>query len=150
MKPRDVRRLVLVDHLLIRDLLTELEALLGLAASGQRKLDGTARRRARDLRRLFVAHLALQENHLVPVLRDGNARAEARAARLISEHDHQRQHLETLLRHLAERHRPASELVIELHDLVAEFLEGMLGEEAAVQAEDFLSGDAVPIDFGAR
>ncbi len=137
-----------MDHALIRDLLRELEALFSRAARGEHVLDEMACQRARDLRRLFVAHLALEDNHLVPLLRSADGAQRAEAARLAHEHALQREHLETLLRHLSEQRRPAPALVAELHELVLELLEGMRGEELAVQSEDFLGGEAVPVGIG--
>ena len=145
MEAGSVRKRILEDHEVIRRHLAEVDALARRALAGEDGLDGALRAAGESLRERFLAHLALEDAHLVPALRDSDAWGDERAARVEREHAEQRAQMERLLADLRDRRRTARELAQELLDLVEALVTDMEHEERAVLDPDVLRDDVVGV-----
>ena len=146
MLPSQVRRIILDDHRWLRELLGEVEALARRVEAGERDLAGRLREQAAGLRERFFGHLALEEEQLVPALRDADAWGEARAADLAREHAAQRERFDHLLHSLRQPCGDCDAVARELRGLVADLLADMQHEEAALLSERVLHDDPVVVD----
>ncbi|MBC7171069.1 MAG: CBS domain-containing protein, partial [Polyangiaceae bacterium] len=89
--PEAIRERILHEHERIRSLLDHMEALAGRLANGERKVASRLRRWARELAIALRGHLALEEEILLPAIRDADAFGNARAEELLGEHEAQRE-----------------------------------------------------------
>lgn len=140
-----VRKRILEDHQVIRRLLTEVDALARRALAGEDGLEAELREAGERLRERFLAHLALEDAHLVPALRVSDAWGDERAARVEREHREQRAEMERLLGHLRDVRRGARELAQELSDLVNGLVADMEREERAVLDPEVLRDDVIGV-----
>ncbi len=88
-KPEAVRRRILREHERIRSVLDHMEALAGRVACGDRASASTLRRWTRELAVAVREHLDLEEEILVPAIREVDGFGDARADALLDEHDAQ-------------------------------------------------------------
>lgn len=105
----DIRREILAQHLELRNLLPEVEALAGRferAAEDDRETGLALRETALALYEKFGAHLDREQELLEPELQRAGAHGERLARRLAHEHREQRELLEYLLRRLRQHPYP--------------------------------------------
>ncbi len=147
MRPSEVRRMILEDHAALRIMFANLRDLLKHPES--RTQEEHVRELGSALRQRFLRHLDLEDEHLVPALREIDAWGEERAARVSQEHEEQRSRFDRLLGHLQDRSLPESQLVQELEVLLRDLIEDMNHEETTVLNEDLLRDDPVSIEMEA-
>jgi hemerythrin-like domain-containing protein len=146
MFPSQVRRMILDDHRWLRELLADAEDTARQVEAGDHALTGRLRERAQAMRERFLAHLDLEETHLVPALREADAWGEERSARLLREHAEQRERFAALLAALRGPCGDAPALARDVRALVADLLTDMEHEEATLLADRVLHDDPVVVD----
>ncbi len=140
-----VRQRILEDHAVIRGLLAEADALARRALAGEDGLGDALRQAGEALRERFLTHLALEDEHLVPALRDSDAWGEERAARVEAEHAEQRAQMERLLQDLRDGRRSTASIAEEILEQVEALIADMEHEERAVLDPDLLRDDVVNV-----
>ena len=146
--PSTVRERILGEHDELRELLAELEELI---ARDPRERDVAYRIRHRGSRftERFLRHIALEDEILVPVLRDADAWGEERARLVTAEHAQQRRDLESLLTTLADPAVHIEEARSKLAALTEAITRDMAEEERHTLDPDVLRDDVVGIDVEA-
>lgn len=141
MEPSDVRERVLRDHAALRTTLDQLEPL------AREVLDGAPglRERLRDLgEKLLDAledHMAWEDEHLAPVLRQADTWGQEREELLRRDHAEQRQVLRYVLEKIRDAERPIALIARNLLDFSA-----MLRSEMTHEEETLLDPSGVPDD----
>jgi hemerythrin-like domain-containing protein len=146
MRPSEVRRTILEDHGWLRALLADVDEVARRVLAGDAGLGARLRERGEALHGRFLRHLALEEQQLVPALRDADEWGEERAARLEIEHAAQRAQLERLLAELRDASRTGREVAVALHELVSDLVDDMDHEERTLLDERVLHDDPVATD----
>ncbi len=150
MRPSEVRQTILEDHEKLREELAELARIsLKVATAEPGDLAPLLRDRGEAFLEHFLRHLALEDAHLKPAVRDADGWGEARAQRLEDEHTHQRQLLEGILGRLRDESFPEAELALELRGLVEVIREDMQQEEKVMLDANLLRDDVVGVDVEA-
>jgi hypothetical protein len=126
--PSTVRRQVLDQHVVLRDLLQRTleqtsNSLLRRALELAPLVDA-----ARDLRRRLHAHLAYEERALAPILAVMDVWGPERVADLLAEHERQRAELETIIEGI-ETDWDADRVALTLRSFAADLLRDMAEEE---------------------
>jgi hemerythrin-like domain-containing protein len=129
--PARIRALIRAEHCVLRALLREVGELARCVEDGRGEAVAALRERGLALHDRFAAHLALEEQMLVPWLRRVAADA---ADRLLSEHTEQRLLLEYILVRLRDAERPGLVLGRELRGFVQLLHEDMAEEEQRLLA----------------
>jgi iron-sulfur cluster repair protein YtfE (RIC family) len=145
MEASAIRERILQDHEVIRRHLARVDALARRALAGESGLEAELREAGEALSQRFLAHLALEDAHLVPALRESDAWGEERAARVEHEHREQRAQLDQLLADLRDGRRSGAQLAQELLDLVNALVADMEHEERAVLDPEVLRDDVVGV-----
>ncbi len=145
MLPSQVRKMILGDHVWLREFLTDLDELARRVAGGDHELLGRLCERVLEMRERFLRHLDLEEEFLVPALRDADAWGDERAALLLREHAGQRERFGELLKSLRETRPPARAVALEIRLLVRDLLLDMEHEEHALLSPHVLRDDPVVI-----
>lgn len=143
MLPGQIRRMILDDHRWLRELLADVDATAQRVEAGDHELTGRLRERALAMRERLLAHLDLEEAHLVPALRRAGAWGEERAGRILREHAEQRERFAVLLEALRRPCGNSPDLARGVHDLVGDLLAEMHDEEAAMLDERVVHDDPV-------
>jgi hemerythrin-like domain-containing protein len=130
-----VRRQVLAGHAVLRDELDDLEVVLQDFESGKTESGSRLRERGVRLFDLFAAHLGLEDEVLIGVLRRQES-GESLAEMLTEEHREQRELLSFLLSRLEDDERPSSLVARELSSFVEVLRIDMAHEEATVLRTD--------------
>ena len=144
--PSQVRRMILDDHVGLRGLLADLDELARRVEDGDHELLGRLRERFLELSERFLHHLDLEEETLVPALRDADAWGEERAALLLREHADQRGRFGELRKSLRESRSSARSLALEIRLLVRDLLFDMEHEEHTLLSPRVLHDDPVVVD----
>ena len=145
MLPSQVRRMILGDHVWLRELLADIDELARRVADGDHDLVPRLRERVLEISDRFLRHLDLEEEFLVPALRDADAWGDERAALLLREHEAQRERFGELLKSLREAGSPVRSLALEIRLLVRDLLFDMEHEEHALLSPRVLRDDPVVI-----
>ena len=145
MFPSQVRRMILDDHRWLRELLADARATARRVETGDHALCGRLREISQTMRERFLGHLALEEQYLVPVLRDADAWGAERAERLLTEHAGQRERFATLLEALRQPCGDCPVLARNVRSLADDLLADMEQEETALLAERVLRDDPVVV-----
>jgi iron-sulfur cluster repair protein YtfE (RIC family) len=143
MLPSQVRQLILEDHVWLRAVLATVDDLAHRVADGDRELLGRLRERVADMSQRLMGHLDLEEEVLVPALRDADAWGDERADLLLREHAGQRERFGELLRSLREARAPLRAVALETRLLVRDVLFDMDHEEHALLSPRVLRDDPV-------
>jgi hemerythrin-like domain-containing protein len=138
-----IRRIILDDHRWLRELLADADEIAHRVEQGDHELTGRLRERAQAIRDRFLRHLDLEEEHLVPALRDADAWGEERAALLLREHAEQRERFDALLRELRQPCGDPRPLAGAVRRLVHDLLGDVEHEEATLLDERVLHDDPV-------
>ncbi|RPH71448.1 MAG: hypothetical protein EHM78_07450 [Myxococcaceae bacterium] len=139
-----IRRLILDEHTVLRDILEEIEQTLGEMT---RRVPGSITRLRTSLRTFhdaFVRHLEHEETVLRPVLVDVDAWGPARVAAMDEEHLAQRTAL-AQLSHLA-LDQDLDGTVQHVEEFVRRLRADMDGEEHHALSEEVLRDDIIVID----
>jgi hemerythrin-like domain-containing protein len=143
MLPSQVRQLILEDHVWLRAVLATVDDLAHRVADGDRELLGRLRERVADMSQRLMGHLDLEEEVLVPALRDADAWGDERADLLLRKHAGQRERFGELLRSLREARAPLRAVALETRLLVRDVLFDMDHEEHALLSPRVLRDDPV-------
>jgi acetoin utilization protein AcuB len=147
-QPEAIRARILREHERIRSLLDHMEVLAGRLASGERSTGVRLRNWARELSSVLRAHLDLEEELLLPAIRQVDAFGDARADELLAEHAVQRQLLGRVVDELCTAPSDAA-LAVGVLELVRALRDDIVAEERDFLGEVLLRDSLVPVDsFG--
>lgn len=146
MRPSEVRDRVLHDHRHLRERLERIERLAREALDGGPARPAPLREEAEAFLDRLAIHMAWEDLHLVPVLREADAWGDVRTARFADEHREQRELLEYVLRQLHDRGRPDGVVAANVLDFVALLRADMDDEESAFLDERVLRDDPITLD----
>lgn len=146
MLPSQVRQMIQDDHRWLRELLADARTTARRVEEGDHALCGRLRETAQAMRERFLGHLALEEQYLVPALRDADAWGEERAARLLAEHADQRARFAALLDALRQPCGDCSVLARDVLALAGDLVADIESEERTLLAERVLHDDPVVVD----
>lgn len=122
------------EHATIRTLLDDVERACALsqgpASGGDRGNASRLRRVVWELYLVFDEHLAMEEAHVAPILRERGG--EPRAVAMILEHNEQRRLILELVEDAERDEKPAADVVAEALSLVGAFRTDMDLEESAL------------------
>jgi hemerythrin-like domain-containing protein len=130
----EVRDRILVEHLRLRERLSEIEELADRFDKGGATVGEELRGTGAAMCEVFAAHLAFEDAQLLPILREIPERGEELAARLAREHREQRELLYYLVGRLEEENRPTSLVARELRSFCAAIRDDMCHEESTLVA----------------
>ena len=148
--PREVRTMILEDHKELRTRLARLSECLEverLEAHGDELTN--ARQHFDKVSRFFAAHIAFEDEFLVPLLRDDFAWGEIRARAILEHHAEQREELADLARLVRSESVDPEGLRANLDTFVSSLAIDMQEEEAGVLRPDILGDDIVTVEAGA-
>jgi iron-sulfur cluster repair protein YtfE (RIC family) len=146
MGPEQVRATLLEDHARLRLLFQELDGAARRVLTGDALLAFRMRVLAEALREQVLAHLALEDRLLLPVLRDDGAEGAERARGVAREHRSQRERLGLLLDEFSDARRAPEALARSVRELVADLLDHMVEEERTTLVG--ILGGRVDIEVG--
>jgi len=144
--PSEVRLRVLEDHGRLRIALSKLRRLAQQVGAGLAGGSLKIRRELRSFADQFFRHLQMEEEVLLPVLRNVDSWGKERAERVLEEHREQRQTLLELLEDLDRTPQRVTRHVRHVLWLCDALEADMLHEEAGVLSESLLRDDVVVID----
>lgn len=147
--PAQVRKRILSEHVRIRGLLDDLEALAKtVVTSGHQDVAGRLRKWTRELGDVLHAHLDLEEEILLPIVRDADGFGPVRVAEMEKEHEEQRAMLASILDELAGT-RSVEVLSTGVLELVRAVREDIVEEEELFLSEELVNDSVMPTDnFG--
>jgi hypothetical protein len=146
MKPSEVRRQILADHVAVRGMLLSVEALARQVIAGERSLSGALRLEGEGLLAFLRNHMSWEDRYLAPALHAADSWGSERAEQLDSDHREQRQLLQHSLETIEDESRPAALVARNLLDLVQLLRDDIEHEETALLDERVLRDDVVGID----
>ena len=146
MKPSEVRRQVLADHVTVRGMLLSIESLAQQVIAGERNLAGALRFEGEGLLAFLRNHMSWEDRYLAPALRAADSWGAERAEQLESDHLEQRQLLQHALETIEDESRPPALVARNLLDLVQLLREDIEDEETTLLDERVLRDDVVGID----
>lgn len=146
--PREVRELVLSEHVHIRQLLARALELAGRVGGGEGREDDVRAMRAvaQSAYTALVAHTELEDRLLAPVLETVDAWGQVRSDDLRREHALQRQALHRALVVLEEPAQSPAALAAAIEDVLSEVLRDMHREEADLLESDLLSEEVLAVN----
>lgn len=144
--PAQVRKRILSEHVRIRGLLDDLEALAKtVVTTGHQDVAGKLRKWTRELGDVLHAHLDLEEEILLPIVRDADGFGPVRVAEMEKEHEEQRAMLASILDGLAGT-RSVEVLSTGVLELVRAVREDIVEEEELFLSEDLVNDSVMPTD----
>ena len=146
MKPSEVRRHVLADHVTIRGMLLGVESVAKKVIDEEHHLVGALRLEGEGLLAFLREHMRWEDRYLAPALREADSWGSARAEQLESDHREQRQLLQHSLETIEDQSRPPALIARNMLDLVQLLREDIEHEESALLDERVLRDDVVGID----
>ncbi len=146
MKPSEVRRHVLADHVTIRGMLLSVESVAKRVIEEERHLVGVLRLESEGLLAFLREHMRWEDRHLAPALREADSWGSARAEQLESDHREQRELLQHSLETIEDQGRPPVLIARNMLDLVRLLREDIEHEESALLDERVLRDDVLGID----
>jgi iron-sulfur cluster repair protein YtfE (RIC family) len=139
-----VRTSVLAQHEHLRRTLAAATNAARHVLAGGRAEEAGLQSVVSELTAELAAHIVLENEHLVPAIREADAWGPQRAERVLREHDSQ---LATLARlSAAVPGAPSAELARAALDLVADILADMHREEDELLRPEFLRDDVIAIE----
>ena len=143
MKPSEVRLRIVSDHNLIRAMIADAHLVVTQSARGNPLDVARLFRVSRHLRETLAQHFAMEEELLVPALRDTDAWGQIRANRVLEDHETQRAALDVLADLEQRSNIPElRQALLSLGDLM---VEDMHREEQACLQPDLLRDDTVAV-----
>lgn len=149
MLPSQVRSTILEDHEHIRGALDALDALAQSLTAGRKEPLVEALAALRSMKKRFFDHLDLEEEIMVPALRDADAWGPDRAELVLNEHREQRAELEALVQELGRSGVAPAIVGRRILDWIEAIRVDMVHEESAVLSPDLLRDDVIAIDLEA-
>jgi CBS domain-containing protein len=154
--PREVRELVLSEHVHLRQLLVRALELARQVAEGDEGEEGAGAGREDGVRAMrgaaqsaytaLVAHTELEDRLLAPLLETIDAWGQVRSSDLRREHAQQRLALDRALVFLEEPAQSPVALAAAIEDVLSEVLRDMQREEAELLESDLLSEDVLAVN----
>jgi iron-sulfur cluster repair protein YtfE (RIC family) len=144
MKPTEVRARVLEQHAALREALSGIEGVASAGLAGEARFGSELRARVNRLVEQVEAHLSMEEEVLLPVLREIDAWGPVRAERLIEEHEAQRAGLERL--RALEQGDNQAEFTRAVLAMIWTLLGDMRQEEHDILKDELLRDDVIAID----
>jgi hypothetical protein len=148
MRPSEIRRCVLGDHFVIREMLDSIERLAWLVLRGEHWPEGSLRLESEALLDRLRDHIQFEDIHLKPALMASGVLGLTGARQLDKDHRLQRRILEDGLAQLQDDERSAMTLARNLLDLVQLVRMDMRSEEAFQLREDILCDSVAPSPRG--
>ncbi len=144
MKPSEIRECVLAEHRELRALFDEVFVLASkLCAVDDEALVDPLIAAVERLTRRVSAHTRMEDEVLVPVLKERDPCGPERADGIAKEHERQR----AMLARVAERVSATPRMMVsEVLQLIADLRADMQAEEEGVLHPDFLRDDCISID----
>ena len=139
-----VRSLILDEHVILRDILEEIEAALGEMTRRVPGAHGRLRASLRTFHDAFLRHLQHEETVLRPLLADVDAWGPARVQSMDEEHCSQRAALAQLSRLTLDADVDC--VVQQIEAFICRIRADMAGEEQHALSEDVLRDDIIVID----
>ncbi len=144
-QPEAIRTRILREHERIRSLLDHMEVLAGRLAGGDRSAAARLRNWSRELAIVLRGHLDLEEEILLPAIRDVDGFGDARADELLIEHEAQRELLGRVVDELCASPSDAA-LAVGVMELVRALREDIVTEERDFLGEVLLRDSLVTAD----
>jgi hemerythrin-like domain-containing protein len=142
MKPIEIRKQVLAEHVELRQTLERIEGLADrVLATGDDEL-ASLRGEATGFLDALLTHMEWEDDHLAAALRAGGELGKEFAASLARDHAEQRDLLEHILRGLADTSRPGRVIARNLHDLCRLLRDDIVDEEEMLLKAEFLQEGA--------
>lgn len=143
--PDEVRRRILAEHVRIRSALDDIANLADALVKGADDQAGKLRQWVRMLGDVMHAHLALEEEILVPIVREADGFGDARADEMLREHAEQREMIERILEDLVST-RSNEVLAVGVLELVKAIRDDIGEEETTILSSDVLGDSLVARD----
>ena len=138
MKPSEIRKQVLTEHVELRQTLERIEGIADrVLTAGDGEL-ASLRGEATGFLDALLTHLEWEDEHLAPALCAGGELGEGFAANLARDHAEQRDLLEHILRGLSDASRPDGVIARNLRDLCRLLRDDMVDEEEMLLKAEFL------------
>lgn len=144
MKPSEIRRRVLADHAELRMRLAELSSIASHILAGRTGVKAPLRKKVNGLCNALLRHLVMEENFLLPAIREVDAWGPIRAGRMEQEHQAQSAALEWLL--CVSEQEESRELARAVNAFGRSLLKDMDVEERELLNPDLLRDDLISID----
>lgn len=141
----EVRARILAEHVRIRSVLEDIETLANALVRGADDGAGKLRTWVRMLGDAMHAHLALEEEILIPLVRESDGFGDARAEEMLREHAEQRAVIESILEDLAGT-RSNEVLAVGVLELVKAIRDDIREEEETFLRSEVLGGSLVATD----
>lgn len=141
----EVRGRILAEHVRIRSVLDDIETLANALVRGADDGAGKLRTWVRMLGDAMHAHLALEEEILIPIVRESDGFGDARAEEMLREHAEQRAVIEAILEDLAGT-RSNEVLAVGVLELVKAIRDDIREEEETFLGSEVLRPDVVTPD----
>lgn len=145
--PSEVRKRILAEHEVLKDLLTRTEVDAQGALEGDTAAQEKLAYRARELYQMLLRHVDLEDEILAPALREHGARGRQLADALEAEHRGQRAEMHRALALLDTAQSGPAELARSLSELVPRVLTDMADEEDKLLSDKLLKDDSVSVDL---
>ena len=148
MLPSEVRKSVLAQHGALRVILNDIELAAGRLDLGEQAALATVLARAELLVDEYEAHIAFEEQEMLPFIADSDSYGSVRVARILDEHAGQRALFGELRRRLGEADRPEMRRAVAqiVRELAAILRIDMDAEEALTVNDKLLRDDVIAID----
>lgn len=143
--PEEVRHRILAEHVRIRSLLDDIETLADAVVRGADEQGGKLRQWVRMLGDAMHAHLALEEEIMVPLVRESDGFGDARADEMLREHVEQRDMIRTILEEIAGT-RSNQVVAVSVLELVKAIRDDIGDEDETFLSSDVLRNSVVERD----
>jgi len=143
-KPDEIGKMILADHVALRESLERLKGLAGeVLAHGDSRL-ASLRNEATGFVDALLVHIDWENTNVEPALRAGGTRGREFAAELARDHAEQRDLVEHILLGLADSRRPGCIVARNLLDLGNLLKNDMVDEEEMLLEAGVLPDDVTP------
>lgn len=143
--PEEVRARILAEHVRIRSVLDDIETLADGVVRGADDQAGKLRQWVRMLGDAMHVHLALEEDILVPLVRETDGFGHARADEMLREHTEQRDMIRSILEEIAGT-RSNQVVAVSVLELVKAIRDDIGEEDATFLSSDVLKSSLVERD----
>jgi len=147
MNPSQLRQKILTEHATLRAKLGDVKSLVARVRRGEPGSEPQLRQLTLELVKAFRAHIAMEDEELVPTLRDIDAWGQIRAERVERDHEWHREALDKL--EGSARSDGGADLLRGLESLMQSFLDDMQTEDETVLHPNLLRDDPISIDQSA-
>jgi hypothetical protein len=144
LSPSELRTRILADHVVLRAQLGELEKLAARARTGDARAQAELRPASLSLVSAITRHILLENNELVPLVRELDfAWGELRAQAILREHEHHLAALRWIVD--ATEQETVADLAEAITPLNRSLRQDMAEEEETLLRPDFLKDDTISV-----